>query len=193
MKKLENNYLFLVVLGGRSKKANIELHDVRWVVGSKIEDTFDDLRKDWFGCSKGLHIDSYKKIEYIDGYKINLINFEKVKIQKRQLVKRKAKKYLWFVNIGGYSPTSMQEKHEFGLVIASTKLEAKNIAKSKWLMGSKKKHKDDIASLEMLFCCDDCEIIKKIGNWEIELIKEDNLVQEDNFPDWFGYKRIDKI
>ena len=33
----------------------------------------------------------------------------------------------------------MQEKHEFGLVIASTKLEAKNIAKSKWLIPFKKK------------------------------------------------------
>ena len=52
------------------------------------------------------------------------------------------KKHLWFVNIGGYNPTSMQEKHEFGLVIASNKLEAKNIAKSKWLIGCKKKHKD---------------------------------------------------
>ena len=191
MKKLENNYLFLVVLGGRSKKANIELHDVRWVVGSKIEDTFDDLRKDWFGCSKGLHIDSYKKIEYIDGYKINLINFEKVKIQKRQLVKRKAKKYLWFVNIGGYSPTSMQEKHEFGLVIASTKLEAKNLAKSKWLIGCKKKHKDDIAPLEILISCDDCAVIKKIGNLEIELIPDKNLIEENNYPDWYGFKKID--
>ena len=33
----KNFYLFLVVLGGRAKKANVELHDVRWVIGSKIE------------------------------------------------------------------------------------------------------------------------------------------------------------
>ena len=72
-KKLENNFLYLVVLGGRAKKANIELHDVRWVVGSEIEDTYATLRNDWFGSSTGLHIDSYKKIKYIDGYKINLI------------------------------------------------------------------------------------------------------------------------
>ena len=55
----------------------------------------------------------------------------------------------------------MQEKHEFGLVTASNKLEAKNIAKSKWLIGCKKKHKDDIASLEKFISCDDCELIKK--------------------------------
>jgi len=35
-----------------------------------------------------LHIDSYKKIQYIDGYKINLINVENHKIEKKQLVKK---------------------------------------------------------------------------------------------------------
>ena len=191
MKKLENYFLYLVVLGGRAEKANIELHDVRWVVGSKIEDTYDTLRKDWFGSPKGLHIDSYKKIKYIDGYKINLINFEKDKIEKKQIEKNNEKKNLWFVNIGGYHPTSMQEKHEFGLVIASNKLEAKNIAKSKWLIGYKKKHKDDLASIEKLISCDDCELIKKIGNWQIELTPDNNHVQENNYPDWYGYKKID--
>jgi len=191
VKKLENIFLYLVVLGGKAKKANIELHDVRWVVGSKIEDTYDTLRKDWFGSPKGLHIDSYKKIEYIDGYKINLINFEKDKIEKSQLVKNKAQKYLWFVNIGGYDPSSMQEKHEFGLVVASSKLEAKNIAKSKWLIGCQKKHKDDIASLEMLISCDDCQLIKKIGNWEIKLTPDNKFIEETNYPDWYGYQKID--
>ena len=108
MKKLENIFLYLVLLGGRAKKANIELHDVRWVVGSKIEDTYDTLRKDWFGSPEGLHIDSYKKINHIDGYKINLINFERDKIDAKQLVeKSKSKKHLWFVNVGGYNSTSM--------------------------------------------------------------------------------------
>ena len=79
MKTFESNYLFLVVLGGRADKANVELHDVRWVVGSKIEDTFNVLRKNWFGTIDGLHIDSFKKIEYIDGYKIYLKNFESEK------------------------------------------------------------------------------------------------------------------
>ena len=192
MEKFENKFLFLVVLGGRAKKSNVELHDVRWVVGSKIEDTYNTLRRDWFGSPKGLHIDSYKKIKFIDGFKINLRYFEKDKIEKRKLVKKnEAKNYLWFVNVGGYSPTSMQEKHEFGLVIASTKLEAKNIAKSRWLIGCKKKHNDDIASLETLISCYDCELIKKIGNWEIDLVPDDKFIEENNNPDWYGYQMID--
>ena len=56
MENIQLKYLFLVVLGGRANKANIELHDVRWVIGSRIEDTFDILRRDWFGMIEGLHI-----------------------------------------------------------------------------------------------------------------------------------------
>ena len=194
MKTFEKNYLFLVVLGGRANKANVELHDVRWVVGSKIEDTFNVLRKNWFGSIDGLHIDSFKKIEHVDGYKINLKNFEKIKIKNKKLIiQNDLQKNLWFVNIGGYDPSSMQEKHEFGLVVASSSLEAKNKAISKWLSGCRKKHKDDIASLNTLISCDDCQLIKNIGTWEIELILENNLPEETNFPDWYGYKRIDKL
>jgi hypothetical protein len=193
LEKLENNFLYLVLLGGKAKNANIEVHDVRWVVGSKIEETYDTLINDWFGSPEGLHIDSYKKIKSIDGYKINLINLENDKIDKKKSVKKnKTKKYLWFVNIGGYSPTSMEEKHQFGLVIASNEFEAKNIAKSKWLIGCKKKHKDDIASLEMLIRCDDCELIKKIGNWQIELTQDNKLIKENNYPDWYGYRKIER-
>jgi hypothetical protein len=36
--------LFLVVLGGRIEGCHIELHDVRFVVGTSIEDTLPQLR-----------------------------------------------------------------------------------------------------------------------------------------------------
>ena len=192
MEPLEK-FLFLVVVGGRSPKANIELHDVRWVIGSKIEDTFDQLRNDWFGADNGLHIDSYKKIDSIDGYKINLRNKEnnepKNKIFKKDKILNKK---LWFVNIGGYDPSSMQEKHEFGLIVASSSSEAKTKAKSKWLIDCKKRHKDDISAIKKFTDVDDCEVIKNIKNWEIELIRNDNHVEGNNIPDWFGYMRIDK-
>ena len=192
--KKNSSFLFLVVIGGRAPKANIELHDVRWVIGTKIEDTFESLRKDWFGSMEGLHIDSYKKIKSIEGYKINLRNIEKGKTGTKTLKKNiKNNKKLWFVNLGGYQSDSLQERHEFGLVVASSSVEAKNKAKSKWLDGYKKKHKDDVASLNNLCTLDDCEVIKNIDNWEIELSFGGNFVKENNYPDWYGYKRIDNI
>ena len=59
-------------------KKNIELHDVKCAFGFKIEDIYDTLRNGWFGSSRGLHIDSYKRIKFIDGYKINLIYLKKI-------------------------------------------------------------------------------------------------------------------
>ena len=185
--ELLKKFLYLVVVGGRSPKANIELHDVRWVIGSKIEDTFDQLRSDWFGDYKGFHIDSYKKIDSIDGYKINLRNKENRESKNKKILNM----YLWFVNIGGYDPSSMQEKHEFGLVVASSRSEAINQAKSKWLIDCKQKHKDDISSIKSFTDVDDCEVIKNINNWEIELTPNKNYRREKNTPDWFGYMRID--
>ena len=44
----------------------------------------------------------------------------------------------------------------------------------------------------MLFSCDDCQLIKKIGYWEIEITLENNLIEETNHPDWYGYKKIDE-
>ena len=63
--------------------------------------------------------------------------------------------------------------------------------KSKWLISFNKKHEDYFASLETLIICHDCELIKNIGNWEIELTPDNNLIEEKNYPDWYVFKKID--
>ena len=59
------------------------------------------------------------------------------------------------------------------------------------LIGCKKKHKDDLAFLEILISFDDCEQIKKIFNWDIELNQDNKFIQESNYPDWYSYQKID--
>ena len=38
---------------------------------------------------------------------------------------------------------------------------------------------------------DDCEVIKNIDKREIELISDNIAHEENNLPDWYGYKIID--
>ena len=64
--------LFLVVLGGRTAGAHIELHDVRFVAGASIDDTLPALRRQWFGARKGLHLDSWMAVRFVDGYRVEL-------------------------------------------------------------------------------------------------------------------------
>ena len=186
--------LFLVVLGGRTKMSNIELHDVRWVIGKSIQDTFKDLRNQWFGDLKGLHIDSYIKINYIDGY---LINIKKKNSNYKNQISSQInqdtnKDILWFVNLGGYNSNNLAEQHQFGLVVAKTSFEAKRKAKNEWLKNSLLKHKDDLSCLKNIKEIDECKSIKSIKTWQIELIP-DKLKRNQKFiPDWYGYMRIDK-
>jgi hypothetical protein len=110
--------LFLVVLGGRINGCNVELHDVRWVIGETIEDTIKTLKSEWFGNKKGLHIDSYRKILHVDGMSVTVVHSPTMN---NSLNENK----LWFVNLGGYSSQSMAEQHEFGIVVARTAQSAK--------------------------------------------------------------------
>ena len=86
----------------------------------------------------------------------------------------------------------MQANYEFGFVVASSPSQAKNKAKSKWLIDSQKKQTDDIYTVKSFTDVDECEVMKNINNWEIELITNSNHLEEKNIPDWFGYMRIDK-
>ena len=181
-----NLSLFIVVLGGRSLKSNIEIHDVRWVLGESIEDTFPELRKQWAGKINGLLIDSYKRIKYIDGYKINLSNKD------NHINSRKENESLWFVNLGGYNPKKMYEEHEFTLVVAKKALDAKKKAIKNWESSLKKKHNDDFSNINKFEQIDDLHSINKIQNWKIELILDPKKRSEKMIPDWYGYMRIDQ-
>ena len=162
-----NLSLFIVVLGGRSLKSNIEIHDVRWVLGEKIEDTFPELRKQWLGEINGLHIDSYKCIKYVDGYEIVISESNKGNLNSPKIEDLK----LWFVNLGGYNPKKMYEEHEFNLVVAKKAIEAKKKAKKNWKENLKNKHNDDYSGINYFEKVDELHPIK-IKNWEINLIPD---------------------
>ena len=173
--------LFLVVLGGRVKGCHIEVHDVRWVVGETIKDTISELKKQWWGLKKGLHIDSYREIKEVDGYNINICSTVPTEGATLTSVK------LWFVNIGAYEKNKMAEQHEYGLVVANTSFSAKAKAKKKWLHGLEKQHKDDLHEVKS-DGIDQLLLIEGNDEWTIELSKKSNDDKKENHaPDWYGY------
>jgi hypothetical protein len=50
--------LFMFYVGGNCGNSNVELHDVRFAIGDAPEDCYDDLRRQWWGDPKSLHLDS---------------------------------------------------------------------------------------------------------------------------------------
>ena len=189
---IEAPKFYLVVLGGRLRSSNIELHDVRWVIGNCIEDTFPELRSQWFGSSKGLHVDSFVEVKFVDGYKISLI--KNMKPENNECINDNNFNHkLWFVNLGGYHPDKLLELHEFGLVVAENSHKAKKIAKRRFLSDVKLQHKDDMHQLNRFELIDNCKSIENLNQWTIKLTPDKLERSQKLKPDWCGYRKIDNM
>lgn len=164
--------LFMVYIGGTAGNCNIEVHDIRFVTGERIEDTYQQLRQQWYGHGKGLHLDSYMQVTNIDGYKIEISS-----------TPANQKEKLFFVNLGGYKPDSLAEQHEFGLFVAESKRDACEKAKRVLLINSLQQHKDDV------FDIDDCFAVELASQNQFIHLTESGLSQKIK-PDWFGYEVI---
>lgn len=168
--------LFMVYLGGSAGQSNIEVHDIRFVIGRDIEETIPALIQQWYGNRKGLHIDCYMEINHIDGYQVSVVQGE----GDGSLEK------LYFVNLGGYQADKFTELHDIGLFVATTPEDAKQQAKTALFQdidNPKVPHKDN------LFEVDDCFPVNLLDErYQIKLTPKPGgqIVK----PDWYGYKVI---
>lgn len=165
--------LFAVYLGGRADRCNIELHDVVFVVGSSIEETYPLLAKKWFGNLNQFHIDSYIHLQNVDGYEINLVK-DKSKIN--------PSKKLYFINLGAYKPTEFTEYHQSAFYVTESAPEAIKRAKAELCQGLETIHKDDVVLLEsvsqpMDFDVDDVLEIQEVDQYYISLTPSTSIKQ----------------
>lgn len=135
--------LFAIYVGGEMPGANIELHDMRFVVAPSISKTHDELRRQWWGAPDSLHIDCWAEITHADGYSVEL---------KPEPYKGREK--LYFVNLGGYDPAEFAERHQNVFVVADSIPKAKAQA-SRAVDGWVELHRDDMYEAEQAFCLND--------------------------------------
>lgn len=146
--------LFVVMLGGRHARANTEVHDVVFAVAPSIEQTYAQLREQWFGEAAGLHLDSWMTVDGVEQWQVRLSD----------AVPAEGSPTLYFVNLGGYLPGAFGEDHRYLLVVANDAVEAKRKAllqaQAEWI----KPHRD--ALLEV----DSCLPLGPIGGLHVQLI-----------------------
>ena len=145
--------LFAVTLGGRAPKCNTELHDVVFVTGQRIEDTYGQLLALWFGLPKGLHLDSWIELDIVDGYRINLTESRAEQPER-----------LYFANLGAYRDGEFAEIHANKFLVADGIRTAKQRAKAELLAGwPGRVHTDD------LYEVDSCIEIDRVGAFQVTL------------------------
>lgn len=134
--------LFAIYIGGEHPGANIEVHDVRFVVAPSIRDTYDTLRADWWGTPGTLHIDCWAEIDHVDGFDVEL-----------RPEPTTAKEKLFFVNLGGYDGQGFAEQHKNMFVVATSPIAAKAQALAS-IAGWTDAHRDDLYEADRIFSLD---------------------------------------
>lgn len=107
--------LFVIYIGGTHEKSLIELHDIRFVVADTIEETYESLKKTWWGTPESLHLDAWGILRYADGHNIT-ISHQPITDSKNKL---------YFVNLGGYDKNQFTELHQNIFVVAENEQQAK--------------------------------------------------------------------
>ncbi|MCF5171580.1 DUF1543 domain-containing protein [Pseudomonas canadensis] len=159
--------LFVVMLGGKHPRAKIEVHDVVFAVADTLEATYPQLRADWFGSPKGVHIDSWMAVEGVDGWRVELSH----------LAPAAGAPHLYFINLGGYEANSFGEAHHYLLVVARNKQEAMSKGKQHTRRQWSQAHTDGVLDI------DDCLPIDLVDGRYIHLVQGTHrpILQQNNY------------
>ena len=112
-----NYELYFFLIGCKPQGRNTEQHDVFITVAENPAETELQLLNFWPEANGKLHIDSWRKITSINGYKIDVVLKEEKKPGQNSLS-------LFFLNLGGYKADDLEEYHYKEFVVAKDKSEA---------------------------------------------------------------------
>ncbi len=159
--------LFVVMLGGKHPRARIEVHDVAFVVADSLEAAYPQLRESWFGTAAGLHIDAWMRVDGVEGWKVELSS----------LAPRAGAPRLYFINLGGYEAQAFGEAHQYLLVVAASKAEARAKGKRQMLAHWSKGHTDALMDV------DDCLPIDLVSGRYVHLVEgpHEGVVQRNDY------------
>ena len=159
--------LYIVMLGGRHPRASIEVHDVLFAQAETLADTYPQLRANWFGSPKGLHIDAWMEVDGVDAYRIEFSQASPAPGALR----------LFFLNLGGYEPGVFGEAHRYLLIAAPDKATAKRLGRHRMAKGWIKAHTDAVLDI------DDCLPIDLVGGRYVHLVEGEHcgIVQRSDY------------
>lgn len=114
-------FLYYLILGATPSGRHTEQHDVFFWIGDNLRDAKEDIKAFWPEAAGKIHIDAWRKITYVGGYKVRIVNRHEITQPEK----------LFFLNLGGYLEGHFQEFHHQKLLVASTIGDAvKNVKKT---------------------------------------------------------------
>jgi len=97
--------LFMVLIGATPAGRHTEQHDVFFGIAETLPGLVDDMKSFWPEAAEVMHIDAWREVTAVDGYRVNVI-------QKTARAITEGPK-LFFINLGGYQANKFEEQHYY--------------------------------------------------------------------------------
>ncbi|MBO9593244.1 MAG: DUF1543 domain-containing protein [Niabella sp.] len=103
--------LFYLLLGCTPPGRHTEQHDVFFCIGKTLDAIIPDIQDFWPEANGKIHIDAWREVTAVDGYRIRVEERAQRSVQPEQL---------FFINLGGYLPGSFEEYHHKLITVAGS-------------------------------------------------------------------------
>ena len=181
--------LYMIMLGCRPKGRLTEQHDIFFGIANSLKDLIPNIKQFWPEAKGQIHIDVWREVTVVDGYKIEII-------LKTDTSENENK--LFFINLGGYKPNEFEEFHYKMLAVGQQMSDA--VKKSKQTIFYKHcgfagatSHVDDKFGVDV----DDLYNVKDIleldlkQKYNIQISKSEISIANDELN--IGYLKLEKI
>ncbi|GAA4100877.1 DUF1543 domain-containing protein [Mucilaginibacter panaciglaebae] len=108
--------LYMLLLGSKAPGRHVEQHDFFFGIASSLKQLVPDIKAFWRGATGNLHIDAYREVNYVDGYKIEIIPRDGTTTEQANK--------LFFINLGGYVAGKFAEQHHVILSVKASRAQA---------------------------------------------------------------------
>ncbi|RAJ24624.1 DUF1543 domain-containing protein [Pedobacter cryoconitis] len=113
--------LFMILLGSKAPRRNVEQHDFFFGIGYNLKELVPAIRSFWPEAGNSIHLDGWREITLVDGYQVKVVLKEEASV----LSSRK----LFFINLGGYQADILEEQHYTVLSVHEERTQAIQEAK----------------------------------------------------------------
>jgi hypothetical protein len=184
--------LFMVLLGSKAPKRNVEQHDYFFGIASSIKELVPHMKAFWPEAGASLHIDGWREVTNVDGYAIT--------IEPRSELQPDTSEKLFFINLGGYQSNKLSEQHYTVLTVQSDRAiavqESKKTVfyKTNTLKGANS-HVDEKYGIDV----DDIYKIEEIlsdamkENYRIHITQSSDLPEDEIILGYFRLDKLDKL
>jgi hypothetical protein len=184
--------LFMVLLGSKAPKRNVEQHDYFFGIARSIKELVPHMKAFWPEAGASLHIDGWREVTNVDGYAIT--------IEPRSEHQPDTSEKLFFINLGGYQSNKLSEQHYTVLTVQSDRAiavqESKKTVfyKTNTLKGANS-HVDEKYGIDV----DDIYKIEEIlsdamkENYRIHITQSSGLPEDEIILGYFRLDKLDKL